>query len=122
MPFGYIGRVLRVDLSSERVWIESPEENFYRRYFGGVGFIGYYLLKELPVGVDPLGPENKLVFAVGVVTGAPFAGNSRISIGAKSPLTGAFASSAALVSALAFFLLLSAAAARCSSFLTKEDS
>ena len=95
MPFGYIGRVLRVDLSSERVWIERPEENFYRRYFGGVGFIGYYLLKELPVGVDPLGPENKLVFAVGVVTGAPFAGNSRISIGAKSPLTGAFASSEA---------------------------
>jgi len=52
--------------------------------------IAYYLLRELPPGADPLGEENVLVFAPGVLTGAPFAGSGRNSVGARSPLTGAY--------------------------------
>lgn len=51
------------------------------------------LFEELKPGVDPLGPENKLVFAVGPVTGAPFGGNSRYAVMAKSPLTGGWGES-----------------------------
>lgn len=55
MGYGYNGRILRVDLSRQDVLIEEPEESFCRRYLGGRGFIGYYLLKELGPGIDPLG-------------------------------------------------------------------
>ena len=93
MPFGYNGNILRVNLSKDKVSTESPDEVFYRRYMGGEGFVAYYLLKELETGIDPLGPENKLIFAAGPVTGAPIPGSGRNSIGAKSPLTGGFGES-----------------------------
>src|SRR3972149_5760339 len=88
MPHGYNGKILRVDLDDRKLEVEEPEEKFYRRYLGGRGLIGYYLLKELPSGVDPLGPENILIFATGPVTGVPLGGSGRNSVGAKSPLTG----------------------------------
>jgi len=91
--YGYNGKVLRVDLSTERIGVEEPSEAFYRRYFGGEAFIGYYLLKEMEAGVDPLGPDNLLIFATGVLTGHPFSGSGRNSVGGKSPLTGGFGSS-----------------------------
>ena len=90
MGFGYTGKILRVNLSDSKIQAETPEENFYRRYFGGRALIAYYLLKEMKPKVDPLGPENKLIFATGVLTGAPFSGSGRNSVGAKSPLTGAY--------------------------------
>ncbi len=84
---GYTGKILRVDLSTRKTSVEQPEENFYRRYLGGRGFISYYLLKELKPGTEALSPENKLIFAPGVITGAPVGGSGRNSVGAKSPLT-----------------------------------
>ena len=90
MKYGYMGTILRVNLSTERVSFEKPEETFYRRYFGGRGLIAYFLLKELEPRIDPLTPDNKLIFACGPVTGAPISGSGRNSVGAKSPLTGAY--------------------------------
>lgn len=90
MAYGYNGKILRVDLSQGTILVDEPEDNFYRSYFGGRGFISYYLLKEMKTGVDPLSSGNKLVFAAGVVTGAPVGGCGRNSVGAKSPLTGAY--------------------------------
>ncbi len=89
-PGGYCGKILRVNLSTLKTTVEEPEEIFYRRYFGGSGFTGYYLLKELKPGIDPLGPENKLIFSTGIMTGIPAAGSGRNGAGAKSPLTGAW--------------------------------
>jgi len=91
---GYNGKILRVNLSNGTTTVETPDEDFYKLYVGGVGFIAYFLLKELKGGEDPLGPENKIIFAGGPVTGATIAG-ARHSIGAKSPLTGAFGSAEA---------------------------
>ena len=90
MNYGYMGKILRVNLGKERISFEQPEEVFYRRYFGGRGLIAYYLLTELKPGIDPLSPSNKLIFACGPVTGAPISGSGRNSVGAKSPLTGAY--------------------------------
>ena len=87
MVKGYNGKILRVDLTTSTTSVEEPDENFYRRYFGGSGFISYYLLKELKGGEDPLGPENRLIFATGPLTGVPVSGTDRNSVGAKSPLT-----------------------------------
>jgi aldehyde:ferredoxin oxidoreductase len=90
MKNAYTGKILRVNLTKKRIASENLEENFYRRYFGGRGLIAYYLLKELKAKTDPLGPDNLLIFACGPVTGAPFSGSGRNSVGAKSPLTGAY--------------------------------
>ena len=94
-PFGYNGKILRVDLSNRTITEEAPSRALYRRYVGGGTFALYYLLNELRSGVDPLGPENVLIFAVSVVTGHPAAGFSRFTVAAKSPLTGAFGESEA---------------------------
>ena len=85
---GYAGKMLRVNLSTNTTSVEELDEKFCRKYIGGAGFIAYYLYKELKPGIDPLGPENKLIFALGPMTGLTLAGNSRNCVGAKSPLTG----------------------------------
>ena len=90
MVKGYNGKILRVDLSRGAISVEQPDENFYRRYMGGRGFISYFLLRELKAGVDALGPENKLIFTAGPITGVPISGSGRNSIGAKSPLTNGY--------------------------------
>ncbi len=90
MSYGYMGTILRVNLSTGKISAEQPEEEFYRRYFGGRGFIAYFLLKELEPRIDPLSPDNKLIFACGPITGSPISGSGRNSVGAKSPLTGTY--------------------------------
>jgi aldehyde:ferredoxin oxidoreductase len=93
MPCGYNGKILHVDLSSATFRQEEPSEVFYRKYMGGSALNLYYLLKQMPVGVDPLGPKNILALSVSVVTGVPISGQSRMTASAKSPLTGAIGDS-----------------------------
>ena len=90
LPFGFNGKILRVDLSSGKIDVDRPPETWYRTYLGGMGAIAYYLLKEMKGKVDPLGPDNLLIMAPGVVSGAPFSGSGRNAVGGKSPLTGGF--------------------------------
>jgi aldehyde:ferredoxin oxidoreductase len=95
MPYGYTGRVLHVDLTRGALEVEEPPEAFYRTYLGGSAVGLYYLLKHTPKGADPYGPENTLTFAVSGVTGAAISGQSRCTVVAKAPLTGAVGSSEA---------------------------
>ena len=88
MPYGYHGKILHVDLTTRKLEVEEPDETFYRKYMGGSAMGAYYLLKHTPSGADPRGPENTLSLMVGVVTGAPFSGQSRVTATAKSPETG----------------------------------
>jgi aldehyde:ferredoxin oxidoreductase len=89
MPYGYNGKILHVDLTAGRLEVEEPGEGFFRKYLGGSALGLYYALKLIPAGADPLGPENVLVLSLGVTTGAPVSGQSRVTATAKSPLTGA---------------------------------
>ena len=95
MAKGFTGKILHIDLATRTSKVEEPEERFYRRYGGGSAMGTYYLLKEMPAGTDPLGPENVLTVFVGPATGAPISGQSRVSVSAKSPLTGAIGDSQA---------------------------
>ena len=88
MPYGYHGKILHVDLTTRELEVEEPDETFYRKYMGGSAMGAYYLLKHTPPGADPMGPENTLSLMVGVVTGAPLSGQSRVTATAKSPETG----------------------------------
>ena len=74
---GYHGKYLRVDLSREKIDFDVKDDSFYRKYFGGWAVIAYYLLTETKPGLDPLGPENLLIFAPGIIAGAPFSGAGR---------------------------------------------
>ena len=92
-PGGYNGKILRVNLSTGSISTESISAQFCRKYLGGAGFVAYFLWKELQPGVDALSPDNKLVFALGPVSGLLLPGAARNCIGAKSPLTGGIAKS-----------------------------
>jgi aldehyde:ferredoxin oxidoreductase len=95
-PFGgqhaYTGQILRVNLSTGALWVDHPDEAFYRAHLGGRGVILHYLLSIMPAGADPLSPENVLIFAPGLLTGTSLPGSGRHAVGGKSPLTGALAS------------------------------
>ena len=88
--YGYWNKILHVNLNDRSTWVEEPGDRFYRLYGGGRGIIAHNILKYVPKDADPLGPDNVLVFAPGVLTGAPVPGAGRHSVGAKSPLTGGF--------------------------------
>ncbi|MHB1005213.1 MAG: aldehyde ferredoxin oxidoreductase family protein [Chloroflexota bacterium] len=90
MPYGYHGKVLRVDLTAGKIDVETPDDSAYQRYVGGAALAASYLLRELRPGIDPLGPENVLVFAVSAISGGPAAGATRYTVAAKSPLTGGY--------------------------------
>ena len=92
-PGGYNGKILRVNLSNNAISTEATDNMFCRKYLGGAGFVMYFLWKELKPGIEPLGPDNKLIFAVGPLTGSLLPGSGRNCIGAKSPLTGGIAKS-----------------------------
>jgi aldehyde:ferredoxin oxidoreductase len=95
MPYGYNGKILMVDLSKEKITIEQHREEFYRKYLGGSALGAYYCLREIPPKADPLGPDNVIVFAASIITGAPIPCLSRFNVSAKSPLTGGIADSQA---------------------------
>jgi aldehyde:ferredoxin oxidoreductase len=88
MPNGYNGKILHVDLTRGKLEIEEPKEAFYRKYLGGSAMGMYYILREMPKGADPLGPDNVLTLFAGVTTGAPISGQSRLNANAKSPISG----------------------------------
>ncbi len=86
MTQGFTGRILHIDLTKKTTSVENQSENFYRKYFGGSAMGMYYILKDLPPRADPLGPENILTFMLSPLTGVAFAGQSRMTVNAKSPL------------------------------------
>jgi aldehyde:ferredoxin oxidoreductase len=86
--FGYHGKVLRIDLSGKRSWVEEPDDRFWRTYGGGGLLATVYLLGETPTGLDAFDPENRLTFASSVVAGHPYVGLAQFMVGAKSPLSG----------------------------------
>lgn len=93
MSFGYNGQILHLDLTKGELSVENPPEAFYRTYMGGGAMAMTYILREVPKGADPLGPENLLTVFPSVVTGAVIAGQSRINVNAKSPMSGAIGDS-----------------------------
>jgi len=86
---GYMGKILRVDLTNQSTKEEAVSEELAKNYLGGAGFAIKYLYDELKPGTPALDKENKLIFAVGplTATGAPC--SSRMAVVAKSPLTNA---------------------------------
>ena len=90
---GYCDCILRVDLSTGSITREPLPQDALRPLLGGKGLGAYLLFHELPAGVDPLSPDNRLILNVGPLTGttAPTAG--RLGSTTKSPATGTYSDS-----------------------------
>lgn len=82
----HAARVWRVNVQKQTLAVEPVPESWQR--LGGRGLLARILLDEVDARSDPLGPENKLIFAPGLLVGHMLSSTDRISIGAKSPLTG----------------------------------
>jgi len=85
---GLAGSVLRVDLSTSKVWREPTEPDLVRAFLGGRGLNMARLLGELSPYVDPLAPQAPLLVGVGPLVGTSFPGGARFNITARSPQTG----------------------------------
>ncbi len=88
MLYGYMGKLLFVNLSTGEITEETPEDSFYYDYIGGYGVGARILYDRQKGGVDPLGPENIFALVTGPLTGSPAIGGARYQAMAKSPLTG----------------------------------
>ncbi|MGI6034987.1 MAG: aldehyde ferredoxin oxidoreductase family protein [Limnochordia bacterium] len=91
--FGWMGTILRVNLSTGTITREKLDGKIARDYIGARGLASKILYDELPSGTDPLDPANLLIFAAGPLTGTAATSASRYNVVTKSPLTGAIAAS-----------------------------
>src|SRR5512137_2416917 len=87
MSNAFVGQILRVNLTSGVLRTEELDPNWARQTLGGAGLATRYLFELTRPGIDPLGPENVLIFMTGALTGTPSASASRYSVVAKSPQT-----------------------------------
>jgi len=92
---GHMGRLLRVDLGERKSSVEDIDPGVLRRLMGGTGYAAKLLYDEMPAGIDPLGADNKLVFATGPLTGTAAPGSGSVQVCFKSPLTGVWGESRA---------------------------
>lgn len=68
---GYTSKILRIDLTNKTSSVEPLNMDWAEKYIGSKGLAIKYLYEELEPGIDPLGPDNKLLFTTGPMTGTP---------------------------------------------------
>lgn len=81
-------KILDVNLSEGSIESRTLPGEIYRLYPGGSSLGLYLAMQEMGQGIEPLSPDNLLIFSVSVLTGLPISGQSRLAITTKSPLTG----------------------------------
>ncbi|MFC1532405.1 aldehyde ferredoxin oxidoreductase family protein [Thermodesulfobacteriota bacterium] len=79
-------KFIRINMSDQTINEEDVPQEYVG--LGGRGLTSIMINNEVPPTCDPLGPDNKLIISPGLLSGTPLVNTSRISIGAKSPLTG----------------------------------
>jgi len=91
--FGFCNLVLRINVTERSYDLKVLSDETLRVTLGGKGLATRLLLNHNPVNVDPLAPENHLIFAVGPVAGTPIWGSCRHGVYTKSPQTGYYSES-----------------------------
>ena len=84
---GYLGQILRVDLTQQRTWIEPLNADYAARFLGGSGLGARYLWDYVTADTDPLGPDNPLIFMTGPLVGTATPAAGRFSVVTRSPAT-----------------------------------
>jgi len=83
-------RILNVDLTSGQTWVEDLPREELLRFLGGRGIAAKILCQRVKSGIDPLGPENVLIFSTGTLTGTNAPSSGRSSVTCKGPATGLY--------------------------------
>ena len=91
--YGFYGKILKINLDKAAFSIEPIDDQLLRTCLGGRGLATHLLLDHNPPQVDPLSPENHLIFATGPTTGSKVWGSCRYGVYTKSPQTGYFSES-----------------------------
>jgi len=91
--YGFYGRFLKVDLTDRTYDIATLTDTVLLKYLGGKGLASYLLYSMNREGVDPLSPNNCLIFATGPITNSIIWGSSRYGVYTKSPQTGFYSES-----------------------------
>jgi len=89
----WAGKILRVNLTAGTVKSEPLNMKWARDYVGSRGLGTKYLVEEIDAKVDPLSPDNKIIWATGPLTGTMASTGGRYTVITKGPLTGAIACS-----------------------------
>ena len=90
---GFFNRILSINVSDQSYHVDPIDYSILEKYLGGKGLSTYLLLKHNPPGVDALSPENRLILAIGPVSGTSIWGSCRYGIYTKSPQTGFYSES-----------------------------
>ncbi len=90
---GYAGKILRIDLGTEKIVKENLSEQMCEDFIGGRGFVAKTLYEELPPDIDPLGADNLFIIATGPLSGHFLPASGKTHFGSKSPATGGYADS-----------------------------
>ena len=93
MRYGYTGKIIEVDLTSKEYKLRTIPDEDYRNYLGGSGLAGKLLYSEFDQTKPALSEENPLIFMAGLLTGTRATAAAKLSVVAKSPLTGIWAES-----------------------------
>ncbi len=90
---GYAGKILRIDLGTQKI-IKAPLcRKMCKEFIGGRGFVAKTLYEELPPDIDPLGEDNLFIIATGPLSGHFLPASGKTHFGSKSPATGGYADS-----------------------------
>jgi len=90
---GWVGKILRVDLTKGETKIEDLDRNLAQKFLGGRGLGSKIFFDEVDPNIDPFSPGNKLIMATGPLTGTSASAAGRYMVITKSPLTGTIACS-----------------------------
>src|SRR5437016_13835999 len=90
MASGVTAKVLHVDLSARQTGVEEIPEVTIRKYLGGGALACHLLLRDMPAGVDPLGPDNMLVLMTSVINCLSLSGTNRYPAASQAALMGRY--------------------------------
>ncbi|MBC7254494.1 MAG: aldehyde ferredoxin oxidoreductase family protein [Chloroflexi bacterium] len=86
--YAYTGKILHIDVTNRKTFVQRVGPDFLKKYLGGVGLATRLVYDNTPKGCDPLGPDNALCFAVSAFAGTTVPVGTKHGVAAKSPLTG----------------------------------
>ncbi len=86
--YGYFGKILHIDLTERKHWVEEKPEEFFKKYIGGVSMAARLCWENIKPGCDPFSPDNPICIANGIFAGTPVPVGAKYGLASKSPMTG----------------------------------
>ena len=85
--FGYYGKILHIDLTERKHWVEEKAEEWYKLWIGGVAMATRLCWENIKPGCDPYSPDNPICIANGIFAGTPVPVGAKYGLASKSPMT-----------------------------------